>query len=289
MGCGVWREEMFRSYSGRMGRKVGVDGAIAGDLKNQEIFAARTIDPLLDPKNVMRECCDNEEHPATIPVILALDVTGSMGNAAVEVAKRLNIIMTRLYEKVKDVEFMIMGIGDFAYDRCPLQVSQFESDIRIAEQLDKLYFEFGGGGNDYESYTAAWYFAVNHVKLDAWGRGQKGLIITMGDEEANPYIPGERLGEVTGAALVKDVETGELLREVLPKYDVYHIYVDHRAGRNVEKEIMTWEKYLDKQNIRVVKMDEIVDEIIRIVTAFAGNDALKKGRVELPKAAGIAW
>ena len=289
MGCGVWREETFRSYSRRMGRKVGADGAVAGDLKNQEIFAARTIDPLLDPKNVMRECCDNEEHPATIPVILALDVTGSMGNAAVEVAKRLNIIMTKLYEKVKDVEFMIMGIGDFAYDRCPLQVSQFESDIRIAEQLDKLYFEFGGGGNSYESYTAAWYFAVNHVRLDAWDRGQKGLIITMGDEAANPYIPGERLGEVTGGAMTQDVETEKLLPEVLEKYDVYHIYVDHRSYRNVEKDILTWENYLDKQNIRVAKIDEIVDEIIRIVTAFAGNDALKKGRVELPKAAGIAW
>jgi hypothetical protein len=289
MGCGIWREDTFRSYSRRMGRRVGADGAIAGDLKNQELFAAKTIDPLLNPKNVMRECCDTEEHPATIPVILALDVTGSMGNAAVEVAKRLNIIMTRLYDKVKDVEFMIMGIGDFAYDRCPLQVSQFESDIRIAEQLDKLYFEFGGGGNNYESYTAAWYFAVNHVKLDAWDRGQKGLIITMGDEAANPYIPGERLGEVTGAAMLKDVETEKLLPEVLEKYDVYHIYVDHRAGRNVERDIVTWEKYLDKQNIRVIKMDEIVDEIIRIVTAFAGNDALKKGRVELPKAAGIAW
>ena len=272
-----------------MGRKVGADGAVAGDLKNQEIFAARTIDPLLDPKNVMRECCDNEEHPATIPVILALDVTGSMGNAAVEVAKRLNIIMTKLYEKVKDVEFMIMGIGDFAYDRCPLQVSQFESDIRIAEQLDKLYFEFGGGGNSYESYTAAWYFAVNHVRLDAWDRGQKGLIITMGDEAANPYIPGERLGEVTGGDMTQDVETEKLLPEVLEKYDVYHIYVDHRSYRNVEKDILTWENYLDKQNIRVAKIDEIVDEIIRIVTAFAGNDALKKGRVELPKVAGIAW
>lgn len=51
---------------------------------------------ILDPKNVIRECCDTEEHPNTIPVILALDVTGSMGQAAVEVAKKLNVIMTKL-------------------------------------------------------------------------------------------------------------------------------------------------------------------------------------------------
>ena len=289
MGCGVWREDTFRSYSRKMGRTVGSDGKLAGDMKNQELFAGRTMDPMLDPRDVMRECCDTEEHPATIPVILALDVTGSMGQAAVEVAKQLNVIMTKLYDKVRDVEFMVMGIGDFAYDRCPLQVSQFESDIRIAEQLDKLYFEFGGGGNDYESYSAAWYFAVNHVKLDAWDRGQKGLIITMGDEALNPYIPGERLGEVTGRRIRKDVETEKLLPEVLEKYDVYHIYVDHRSRRNVDRDIKSWEKLLDKQQIRVIGTAGIADEIIRIVTARAGNEALKKGYVEFPKAAGIAW
>lgn len=34
-------------------------------------------------------------------------------------------------------------------------MSQFESDVRIAEVLDKIYMEHGGRGNAYESYTAA--------------------------------------------------------------------------------------------------------------------------------------
>ena len=289
MGCGIWREESFRSYSSKMGRTVGADGKLAGDLKNQEMFARRTIDPMLDPKDVMRECCDTEEHPATIPVILALDVTGSMGQAAVEVAKQLNVIMTKLYDKVKDVEFMVMGIGDFAYDRCPLQVSQFESDIRIAEQLDKVYFEFGGGGNEFESYTAAWYFAVNHVKLDAWNRGEKGVIITMGDEAPNPYIPGERLGEVTGRPIRQDVETAVLLPEVEEKYDVYHIYVEHGGRRTAGRDVKRWEDLMGKERVKRIGIAGIADEIIRIVTARAGNESLKRGYIEFPKAAGIAW
>ena len=108
MGSGVWREDTFRSYSRRMGRTVGTDGRVAGNLSNQEMFSARALDPMLDPKDVMRECCDTKEHPETIPVILALDVTGSMGQAAVEVAKRLNVIMTRLYQQVKDKYFNSM-------------------------------------------------------------------------------------------------------------------------------------------------------------------------------------
>lgn len=289
MGSGIWREDTFIQYSRRAGRTVDKKGCIAGDLSNQEMFGARTLDPMLDPKDVMRECCDTEEHPEAIPVILALDVTGSMGQAAVEVAKQLNIIMTKLYEKVKDVEFMVMGIGDFAYDRYPLQVSQFESDIRIAEQLDKIYFEFGGGGNAYESYTAAWYFGLNHVKLDAWERGRKGIIITMGDEGVNPYLSAERIYDITGREIGEDVETEALFESVQEKYEVYHLFVNHRIYVNNGSFIKTWEKIMDKDHFKVVRLKDLTSEIIKIVTYEAGNNSLRRGQVELPMASGIAW
>ena len=288
MGCGVWREDTFRQYSRKMGRTVGANGSLAGNMSNQEMFTARTIDPLLDPKDVMRECCDNEEHPATIPVILALDVTGSMGQAAVEVAKQLNIIMTKLYQKVNDVEFMVMGIGDFAYDRCPLQVSQFESDIRIAEQLDKVYFEFGGGGNSFESYTAAWYFGLEHVSLDAWKRGRKGIIITMGDEGLNPYLPGKRVAEITGRPVVKDVETKDLYPKVLEKYDVYHLFVNHGGGR-CEGYLRSWRKLMDEEHFRVTDIRNIADLIIRIVTARAEEDKRAGAFIAETKQEEISW
>lgn len=289
MGSGIWREDTFIQYSRRAGRTVDKKGCIAGNLSNQEMFGARTLDPMLDPKDVMRECCDTEEHPETIPVILALDVTGSMGQAAVEVAKQLNIIMTKLYEKVKDVEFMVMGIGDFAYDRYPLQVSQFESDIRIAEQLDKIYFEFGGGGNAYESYTAAWYFGLNHVKLDAWDRGRKGIIITMGDEGVNPYLSAERIYDITGREIGEDIETVALFESVQEKYEVYHLFVNHRIYVNNGSFIKTWEKIMDKDHFKVVRLKDLTSEIIKIVTYEAGNNSLRRGQVELPMASGIAW
>ena len=112
MGCGSWTRDSYVSYSTTKGMSVSTDGMIRGSYSNQDMFKAKNIDSALNPKNVIRECCDTEEHPNTIPVILALDVTGSMGQAAVEVAKKLNVIMTKLYEKVTDVEFLIMGIGE---------------------------------------------------------------------------------------------------------------------------------------------------------------------------------
>lgn len=156
MGAGSWTTSSFKDYSVSKGMSVSAAGVVLGMDSNQDNFKARKLNMALDPKNVIRECCDSDEHPETIPVILGLDVTGSMGDAAVEVAKKLNVIMTKLFENIKDVEFMIMGIGDLAYDQSPIQASQFESDIRIAEQLDKLYFEFGGGGNSNKKRSITW-------------------------------------------------------------------------------------------------------------------------------------
>ena len=277
MGCGSWTSDSFKSYSKSVGRSVSKSGVIDSDYSNQEMFKARYLDSALNPKNVIRECCDSEEHPNTLPVILALDVTGSMGKAAVEVAKKLNIIMTKLYEKISDVEFMVMGIGDLAYDDCPIQASQFESDIRIAEQLDKIYFEFGGGGNSFESYTAAWYFGSRHTKLDCLNRGRKGIIITMGDEQLNPYLPlkGRRSGlmEATGDNLQSDVETKDLYDEASQKFNIYHLDVSHGYRWDKEDEIeKSYKKYLDDIHFRKVTMDSIANEIVNIIVKEAEND-----------------
>lgn len=290
MGSGTWNRASFDDYSRRAGRRVSASGDILGNFSAQDMFKSRHLADVLDPYGVVRECCDSEEHPETVPVILALDVTGSMGSAAVEVAKRLNTVMTKLYDQTKDVEFMIMGIGDLAYDRAPIQASQFESDIRIAEQLDRLYFEGGGGGNAFESYTAAWYFALNNTRLDCHSRGKKGLIITMGDEPLNPYLPKDPLEASLGVSNEKDIETRELYKEVTEKFEVYHLAViDPRSNgaRFVEKIMKSFGEYLDNEHLRKVNLNNITPTIINIVTAFAGGEAAAEEKKGLRKL--ISW
>lgn len=224
MGSGSWTTASYLSYSEDAGKTY---CATTGRVTNQ-VFYQNKLDKSLDPKLFsVRECVNNEEHPNTIPIILGLDVTGSMGATCKECAEALGVIMTSLYKKYKDVEFCIMGIGDLAYDDAPIQMSQFESDVRIAESLDKVYMEHGGGGNSYESYTAAWYMGLKRTKLDAVDKqGRKGIIITMGDEELNPYLPFEKLNDATNSKEQADVKTNELYEEVSKKFDVFHIAVN---------------------------------------------------------------
>ena len=275
MGGGSWTATNYCSYNRSVGRSVSATtGEIVGDYTAQSMFKQRHIHESLDPYKKTRECCDSDEHPETVPVILALDVTGSMGSAAVEVARKLNVVMTELYGKVKDVEFMIMGIGDFKYDEAPLQVSQFESDIRIAEQLDSIWFEGCGGGNNYESYTAAWYFAARNTKLDCWNRGKKGIIITMGDEMINPYIPYVELNKHVGSSEQSNVETAKLYNEVSDKYDVFHLVVDHGGSSHyrVDENVRTFGNIIGQQNVFVVDLDNITKKITNIIIDHANND-----------------
>lgn len=127
MGYGIWTNSAYTDYAKNRGfNTVSINGVdtISGDYSVQQLYHSHNLDSALDPKGVVRECCDSNEHPNTIPVILALDVTGSMGNTAISVAKKLNEIMTNLYEEIPDIQFMTMGIGDLAYDSAPIQASQ---------------------------------------------------------------------------------------------------------------------------------------------------------------------
>lgn len=228
MGSGSFNTTSYLAYSTSLGRTYDtITGRVTG-----QTYEAKKLDKSLDPKKFkVRECCNNEEHPNTIPVILGLDVTGSMGAACSEVAAALGTIMKNLYEKFDDIEFCIMGIGDIAYDEAPIQMSQFESDIRIAESLDKVYMEHGGGGNEYESYTAAWYMGLYRTKLDCFDKqGRKGIIITMGDEPLNPYLNKTDLNAAIDGNEQADVDTKTLYENASEKFDIFHIAVDSRQN-----------------------------------------------------------
>lgn len=265
MGSGSWSSE---AYTKRVTMDWGfnsVDSLASSSV--QSIYRSRSLDTMLNPKNVVRECCDSDEHPTTIPVILGLDVTGSMGNACKMCAAKLDEIMEKLYSEVEHVQFMMMGIGDLSYDSAPIQATQFESDIRILDQTAKVWFESGGGGNRYESYTAAWYFGLHNTKLDCWNRGKKGIIITLGDEPCNPYLPYRELNAALGSKEQGDVDTTELYREACEKFDIYHIAITDESSYWRYKDMIkdSWGNLLG-QNLVIASTDELPKVISDIVT-----------------------
>lgn len=289
MGSGSWSSE---TYSSRLTDWGFASVNCLASSSVGQVYKSRCLDPMLDPRGVIRECCDSEEHPNTIPVILALDVTGSMGSACTMCAAKLDEIMTKLYSEVQDVQFMMMGIGDLAYDDAPIQATQFESDIRILDQTTKTYFEGGGGGNNFESYTAAWYFALRHTKLDCHNRGKKGIIITLGDEPLNPYLPRGAVENVIGDKLQGDVDTQDLYREVTEKFDVYHISVDDSDSSYHYHKIdadATWKKVIG-DNYKVSTLQKLAKTISDIIVNSAAEyEFVEVGSAHIDSDGNISW
>jgi hypothetical protein len=97
-----------------------------------------------------------------------------------------------------------------------------------------------GGATDAAEFIKAGYAAVSvtgashrhdrfyHTRLDCWKKGRKGILITLGDEPLNPYLPADRLAQITGDQVHRDVDTYALYRDALEKYEIFHIAIDDR-------------------------------------------------------------
>lgn len=241
----------YGSYSAMDWERLKTSRNLSADQKVEEVFANTCCDPKYDPKYIgTRECFDSDEHPHTTPIVVGLDVTGSMGYLAVQVANQsLNDLITKLYSTnaVEDPALMCAAYGDHL-DRSPLQVTQFESDIRIAEQLLDLYFENGGHGEVVP--TCLWEFLSRHTNIDSINkRGKKGFLFTIGDsaEIRSGDVPGT-IRRVIGDE-IPDASAESLLREVEKKFHVFHIMI----GGPGNEDILAGHKIvIDRNEINVI-------------------------------------
>ena len=236
MGSGSWSSASYDAYSTTRGY-----AKIAATADNvRQFFTNERMPKYLDPFLVrVRESRDSREHPESTPVILGLDVTGSMGELSASIAKnQLNELMLEIYKTkpVSDPQVLFCMIGDHKTDDAPLQVSQFESDIRIAEQLTQAYFEGHGGGNGGESYLAAWYFAAKHTSVDSWEkRGRKGFLFTIGDECCHDSIDANAIHKIFHDDAERAYTAEELYRAASEKYEVFHLLVGSYAEQGADK------------------------------------------------------
>src|SRR3954468_11127361 len=92
-------------------------------LPAQQVFSQRKMHPLMDPKGVkFRECRDSPDHPNSIGIVFALDVSGSMGEIPEQIArKELPTFMKALGNAgVADPQVLFMAFQDCAGGVAPL-------------------------------------------------------------------------------------------------------------------------------------------------------------------------
>ncbi|MCF8715681.1 VWA domain-containing protein [Joostella atrarenae] len=236
----------------------------------EQIFTSREIDPEMNPSNVIaRESRDSEEHPESLSIIVALDVTGSMGFVPEVIVKETlpDLISSLMEAGIEHPQVLFMGIGDFVYDNAPLQVGQFESSAELLDRwLTKVYLESGGGGNNQEGYNLAHLFAARHTNIDCWEkRKQKGFLFTIGDEPVFDKIPAEVIKKYTSEEEAKTISTKAIIEEAQEKYNVFHLHLEHSEYSKHSLRKGNWKELLGEHFIEIPDYMKVAKRIAEIV------------------------
>jgi len=249
------------SYSASVSR-----GDVYKTKSSSEIFKQKSINNAMSPYGIkFRESRDSDEHPTSYPIIINLDVTGSMGSIPNYIVKTgLPNIMKKIMDAgIAHPQILFNAIGDHTCDDAPLQVGQFESSDELLDHwLTTVWLESGGGGNDGESYLLSWYFAGKHTSIDSFEkRNQKGVCITIGDEKTLKQVTSSDLKELMGPGQYDTATAAELLEQAEKLYHCYHIHITStRAGG--EKATQDHWKQLMGSNVIFLEDKEKIDQTI---------------------------
>lgn len=292
MGGGTYSESSYSNHTTlRSARGYGGSAtAHSDDVRSGR--AASGVHQRLNPKGlVVRESRDSDEHPASLPIAVFLDVTGSMSKMPMVAMKKLPALMGLLLTQgyAQDPQVLFGAIGDATQgDDAPLQVGQFESAIQMAEDLDAVYAEGGGGGGGEESYELAWYVAARHTALDSVEkRGKLGYLFTIGDEQPYAHVSRRQVQTLIGTGPQENVPTATILAEAQAKYHVFHLIATRGSNGRNEAMRRHWTRLLGSHAILMDDMDSVAEIIALVVGLCEGTVDIDRARRDLV-ALGIA-
>jgi hypothetical protein len=284
MGRGAWDDDTYKAAATFRAATKTPDFAYSATTKSKPAAAWKAADSL-NPYGVkVRECRDSADHPNTTPIAVFFDVTGSMGYVPQVMQKRLGELHGLLQRKgyVEDPEILFGAIGDADTDRVPLQVGQFESDIRMDEQLREIFLEANGGGQKSETYELAAYFMANHTATDAWEkRGKKGYLFIIGDEMNKRVVKSIHLQNVLGEEVTEDVSVAEVYRQLQERWEVFFILPRQTSYFDDPQVNQHWRDLLGERLLKLEDPDGVCDLIALTVGLLEDTIDLDEGLADL--------
>ena len=194
---------------------------------------------------------DPKKHISTqtkTPLIVAVDVTGSMQTWPAEIFDRLPLLYQTLSQYKPELEISFAAIGDTKSDRWPLQVTKFSKGFDLEEQLKAIYGE-GGGGDIPESYGVFASWALNHVEIPKLD--ERPFMIVFGDAPMHPKIFGGEAKQVLGDD-IQDADSVTTWINVTRTWNVF--FLRRPGGKKGDATDQQWIAALGDQ--QVVHMED---------------------------------
>jgi hypothetical protein len=196
---------------------------------------------LTDPKKHISSASKN-------PLIVAVDVTGSMQRWPFEIFDRLPLLYNTLSQYRSDLEVSFAAIGDGAADRWPLQATEFARGYSLEDNLKGIYGE-GGGGDEPESYGLFAQWLATHVSTP---NAERPFLIIFGDAPMHPTVPKGQISHFLGDRVKGDVDAIKLFNGVAETWNAW--FLRRPGGRKGDGTDKQWAKALGPQ--QVVTMDD---------------------------------
>jgi hypothetical protein len=275
MGYSNWSDASYDQLSAQRSQKPA-----------QQIFTqGSSIEARLNPLNVqVRESRDSTAHPHSNALIVAFDVTGSMGQIPEQFARqKLGKLMRMLLDGkyIEDPQLLFAAIGDGYTDRAPLQIAQFESGLEMDQWLTKIWLEKNGGGQKKESYGLAHYFAAKHTSTDCFEKRQKkGYLFTMGDE-LSWDVPPEHIQRTFGYTPKESLSIKEVIRLAQEKYNVFHIVIAQGSNGKDPEVHKFWQGLLQDRSLILTDVEAVCETIAVTLGLSEGVFSLDAAEQEL--------
>lgn len=219
--------------------------------KGREIYRkTKRMDPLVDVKNKMRLSHNSFKkvgdkailvNGIALPIYSAFDGTGSMGEMAGIAHGAMGDIMAMLngIRHRYNPQLATSVVQDVQDEHPVLQMSQFETDERVAEQI-RLLIPDHDGGDGTEDYQLALAYLMLAVDTDINNfYGLKGYGFIVGDQIGRDTVPNKSdyadddVLKFLGVKMQSKMKTKAVAKEVLKKWHMFYIAVG-RGGHVVD-------------------------------------------------------
>jgi hypothetical protein len=201
------------------------------------------------------------------PLIVAVDVTGSMANWPFEIFDRLPLLYNTLSQYREDLTISFAAIGDAAVDEWPLQVTTFADGFNLEQLLGALYGE-GGGGDAPESYGLFAHWVNTHVEIP--NADEPPFMIVFGDVNMHPKVSKTYIHQQLGDKVNADIDALKAWKKVTENWNTW--FLRRPTGSRGDKVDQQWAQAIGEKKIFHIQDEQrAVDYAMGIVARAWGQ------------------
>jgi hypothetical protein len=224
------------------------------------------------------------------PLIVAVDVTGSMASWPAEIFDRLPLLYNTLSQYRGDLEICFVAIGDAAVDQWPLQVTTFAGGYDLEQLLGSLYGE-GGGGDGPESYGLFAHWVNTHV--DVPRTGEPPFLILFGDAPMHPKVPAAQITAYLGDSTQDDVDAFAAWQKLCKDWNMW--FLRRPTGKPGDRVDKQWAQAIPEQKIFHIRDEQrAVDYAMGLIARawghfgdFQDNMRARQGEEKVAEVSGV--